>query len=106
MGGSTVSRDASRQLPAPKCAKATPKKRIHSPNDMTTLRNYIFSMLLYRPHQLTMKILRYPRAQACKPLFCNGIAWYACSTGFAAALAPWLIRVTLHLPRAAGKDVM
>ncbi len=28
--------------------------------------------------------------------------WYAIATGFVAASAPWLVRATLHLPRAAG----
>jgi len=30
------------------------------------------------------------------------LSWYAGATGVAAASAPWLIRATLHLPRAAG----
>jgi hypothetical protein len=32
----------------------------------------------------------------------RGLLWYAVATGFVAASAPWLIRATLHLPRAAG----
>ena len=32
----------------------------------------------------------------------RALPWYAGATGLAAASAPWLIRVTLHLPRAAG----
>ena len=32
----------------------------------------------------------------------RALSWYAGATGLAAASAPWLIRATLHLPRAAG----
>ena len=32
----------------------------------------------------------------------RGLLWYAGATGFAAASAPWVIRATLHLPRAVG----
>ena len=32
----------------------------------------------------------------------RGLLWYAGATAFAAASAPWIIRATLHLPRAAG----
>jgi hypothetical protein len=32
----------------------------------------------------------------------RALPWYAGATGLAAASAPWLIRATLHLPRAAG----
>lgn len=32
----------------------------------------------------------------------RALLWYASATGFVAASAPWLIRATLHLPRAAG----
>ena len=46
-----------------------------------------------------------PMRSSLQPHFCNGIAWYTCATGCAAALAPWLIRVTLHLPRAAGYNL-
>ncbi|MGH6934892.1 MAG: hypothetical protein ACRED2_01670 [Methylocella sp.] len=35
----------------------------------------------------------------------RALSWYAGATGFAAASAPWLIRTTLHLPRAAGYNV-
>lgn len=31
----------------------------------------------------------------------SALLWYAIGTGFVAASAPWLIRATLHLPRAA-----
>ena len=32
----------------------------------------------------------------------RGLLWYAGAAAFAAASAPWVIRATLHLPRAAG----
>jgi hypothetical protein len=32
----------------------------------------------------------------------RGLLWYAGATGLTAASAPWVIRATLHLPRAAG----
>ena len=32
----------------------------------------------------------------------RALPWYAGATGAVAAFAPWLIRATLHLPRAAG----
>ena len=32
----------------------------------------------------------------------RGLLWYAGATAFAAAFAPWVIRATLHLPRATG----
>jgi hypothetical protein len=32
----------------------------------------------------------------------RALSWYAGATGLAATSAPWLIRATLHLPRAAG----
>jgi hypothetical protein len=32
----------------------------------------------------------------------RALSWYAGATGLAAASAPWLIRATLHLPRAAS----
>ncbi len=35
----------------------------------------------------------------------RALSWYAGATGLAAASAPWLIRATLHLPRAAGYNV-
>ena len=35
----------------------------------------------------------------------RGLLWYAGATGFTAASAPWLIRATLHLPRAAGYNL-
>jgi hypothetical protein len=35
----------------------------------------------------------------------RALPWYAGATGLAAAAAPWLIRATLHLPRAAGYNL-
>jgi hypothetical protein len=32
----------------------------------------------------------------------RGLLWYAGATAFAAASAPWVVRATLHLPRATG----
>ena len=32
----------------------------------------------------------------------RALSWYSGATGLAAASAPWVIRATLHLPRAAG----